>query len=651
MRRFLLVAVAAGAVAATTLALASAATSVSIPAFSAADQVKPAGEDWIMPQGNLQAQRHSSLTQITPANVSKLQLAFSFALDGTGYEPSPLFGTESGSVEYQGVLYAIDEVGRVYAHDATNGNRLWYFEPNNANAPKSQAEKAGVTGFVTVAAIRGLTIGDGMVFAPEPHGVVIALDAKTGKQIWAHTVLNPIFQGTLAEPPVYYQGKIIMATAGGDGGNSCIVFALDAKTGRPLWHFNIIPHKGQPGYETWTNPDGSPGLFWNGGGASWAPIVIDPALDLLYVSTGNTIPYTGYQRGPGKEYYTAGTLALHVKTGKLAWFFQDVHHDNWDADTTLGPVAFDVTYNGKLRHAVASVNRTGILFLLDRATGKPILPVKEAPVPVYDAVHSYATQPFPVGVLDGTQDPIFPKTLNDPNWTAFQGLQGPDGKPFIYHNDIPQMTFAQPDPTGYTIRVGSNISGQHPSSYDPKTQYQYFEGSNSVSATEELPPADILPTSALFGGPVAGGVHSKTIPQAQLLAIPQVAALNGSYLVAMDVRTAKRVWMIKHLTADLAPGATLALFGGGITSTDSGLVFTGNGAALSAYDGRTGALLWTSPPLPATPWQPTTYSVNGKQYIAVQAGNNAGTFAGGGAIGANDTGRTTPKMYVYALSS
>src|SRR5262249_42052975 len=196
---------------------------------------------------------------------------------------------------------------------------------------------------------------------------------------------------------------------------------------------------------------------------------VDRKLELGYVSTGNTIPYTGYERGPGKEYYTAGTLALHAKTGKLAWFFQDVHHDNWDADTTLGPILVDAAYNGKLRHAITSVNRTGLLFVLDRATGKPILPMKETPVPTYDPVHSYPTQPIPVGLLNGTSDPIFPKTLDDPNWTAFQGLQGPDGKPFIYHNSIPQMTFAQANPFGYTVVVSSNISGQNPSSYDPNT--------------------------------------------------------------------------------------------------------------------------------------------------------------------------------------
>jgi outer membrane protein assembly factor BamB len=124
-------------------------------------------------------------------------------------------------------------------------------------------------------------------------------------------------------------------------------------------------------------------------------------------------------------------------------------------------------------------------------------------------------------------------------------------------------------------------------------------------------------------------------------------------MVAMDVRTGKRVWMLQHLTAN-APVGALATFSGGITTTDSGLLFTGNGAALSAFDDRTGNLLWTSSALPGSPWQPTIYSINGKEYIAVQSGNNAGTFAAGaapagGAINAVNGTSQTPTVYVYSL--
>ena len=427
LRRLWLGFAAVGVVAASAVGLSSAAPSIAIPAFSPAAQALPAGRDWFVSAGNLGAQRHSALTQITPANVSGLKPAFSFDLGTQSYEPRPQIGQESLTEEYQGVLYAMDEYGRVYAADATNGNRLWVFEPNNANAPLSAAQQAHLpTARATApASVRGATIGGGMVFAAEPLGEMVGLDAKTGTEIWAHQVLDPIFQGTLSEPPVYYDGKILMATSGGDAGFSCIVFALDAKTGKPLWHFNIIPSKGQPGYETWSQP-----IFWPGGGASWTSLAVDPKNDNVLISTGNTIPYTGYQRGPGKEYYTAGTLALHAKTGKLAWFYQEVHHDNWDADTTLGPMLYSGKVNGAQHDAVVAVNRTGLLFMLDAATGKPIFPAPETPVPTYGPQSFYPTQPIPA------TDPIFPKLLDDPQFNAFRGLQGPDGKPFIYHNTV-----------------------------------------------------------------------------------------------------------------------------------------------------------------------------------------------------------------------
>jgi glucose dehydrogenase len=622
--------VAVGVVAGSAVALSSGSSSVAIPAFNPAAQAKLPANDWFVSAGNLAAQRHSALTQITPANVSGLKPAFSFVLDGSGYEPRPLIGQESLSVEYSGVLYSMDSYGRVYATDATNGHRLWLFEPNNANYV--QAKGYSLPGsFQNIAASpRGVTVGDGMVFVPEPQGEVVALDAATGTEIWSHQVLNPLFQGTLAEPPVYYDGKVIMATSGGDGGFSCIVFALDAKTGKPLWHFNLIPSKGQPGFETWSQP-----LFWPGGAASWTSVAINEKLDNVYISTGNTIPYTGYERGPGKEYYTAGTLALHAKTGKMAWFYQEVHHDNWDADTTLGPMLYSGMVNGAQHDAVVAVNRTGLLFMLDAKSGKPIFPAPETPVPTYGPAHYYPTQPIP------QTEPIFPKVLNDPGFNAFTGLQGPDGKPFIYHNTVAANAFPAAQPDGWYIKVGSNINGASPSSVDPTLGYAFFEGTNSVTATEELPPSEIPPTSPLFGGPVNGGVHSKSAPAAQLLAIPQVAAINGSDLVAMDLSTGKRVWINSHLTAQVPDGGTLATFNGGMLTTASGLLFTGNGAAESAYDSKTGALLWTSAALPAIPWgPPSTYMVNGKQYIAFQSGD--------GGLTAPPPGQKTT-VYVYSL--
>jgi alcohol dehydrogenase (cytochrome c) len=608
-------------------------SSGTIPAFTPSQQSALPGADWISPQGNLQAQRHSSLTNITPANVSGLKLAFSFVLNGPGYEPRPQIGQEAATIEYGGVLYNMDEYGRVYATNATTGSRLWVFEPGSANPPKSAAQTLGLpTARATApASVRGATIGDGMVFAAEPYDQVVALDARTGMQIWAHLVANPISQMTLSEAPIYYDGEVIMATSGGDAGASCIVFALEAKTGKPLWHFNIIPSQKQAGYNTWSAP-----FFTMGGGASWASVAIDPNTNDVYVSTGNTIPYTGYQRGPGKEYYTAGTLAVNAQTGKLAWFYQEVHHDNWDADTTLGPMVYQGIVNGKKADAIIAVNRTGLLFELDAATGKPLFPAPETAVPTYAPANYYPTQPIPA------TDPIFPKVLDDPQATAFAGIQGPDGQPFIYHNTVAANTFTAAQPDGWYVKVSSNINGAMPSSVDPALGYAFFEGTNSVGATEELPPTEIPPVSAVVGNAVNGGVHQMAAPPALLSSIPQVAALNGSDLAAMNLNTGKVAWL-DH-SASTTPGAITITpqYTGGILTTASGLLFTSNGTAESAFDEKTGALLWTSSnPLADVPWgPPTTYMVNGNQYVVFEAGN--------GGLNGSPPGTPTT-VYVYSL--
>src|SRR5262249_6009543 len=155
-----------------------------------------------------------------------------------------------------------------------------------------------------------------------------ALDAKTGKEVWGTTVANNKDGSSISVAPVYANGKIILATSGGDRGASCIAFALDAKTGAPLWHFSFIPpKKGMPGYETWTDP-----LAYTGGAAVWGTAAVDPVNNIAYFGTGNPIPYTAVVRGPGAELFSTAEVALNTNTGKLVWAFQEPHHDQWDAD-------------------------------------------------------------------------------------------------------------------------------------------------------------------------------------------------------------------------------------------------------------------------------------------------------------------------------
>jgi alcohol dehydrogenase (cytochrome c) len=557
-------------------------------------------------------------------------------------------GTNSAPLEYQGILYSFDEYGRVYANDATNGNLLWLYEPKEFFHGSNSSELANDFGVT-----RGLAMGDGMIFAPEPQGTMVALNAQTGAQVWANDVLgyydgpclaanpdpkacgNPVQgaqKGMFSMPPTYANGKIFMASSGGDSGFSSIAFALDAKTGRVLWHFNLIPAgKKEPGYDTWAHP-----IPWNGGGAVWAVSSADPTLGLVYFSVGNPIPYSGYLRGPGKEYFTDGELALHMDTGKEAWFFQDVHHDLWDYDQTQNSVLFDMTVNGKTRQAIAFGNKNLLVYILDRATGQPIIPVTETPVPQYGPQNSYATQPIPA------TDPVAPLTLPDAH--AFDGMQGPDNKGFLFRNTIPYNVFAIGDTTGWSVHTASITGGldaTRPPSYDPQTGYLYFEGNLNWGAFEELP-TDQIPAVDLSQRFINGpSPHNKSTP---ITTVPAIANSIGSYLTAIDPSTGKAVWRIPQIFANQT---TPTPYESGMTTTDGGVLFTGLAKSPVAFDAKTGAQLWTGAALSAIPTgAPITYTVNGKQYVAYQAGFGA-SFNG-----VTQARATTPTsaVYVYSLS-
>ena len=308
-----LAAVGALALSLTTLAggrIVKSSKSTAIPAFTVNDLIKLPANDSIAPHGSNFGEAHSTLSDITPGNVSGLKVAWTASLNAPNVGDPPVeHGGESSTVAYGGTLYTEDQLGRVYAYDGATGKYLWVFEPHNsanyaggcavpascypngkpidmktapanivATATFIQTQDLGcglgcsaVTAHTVVAAVRGPTIGDGMVFVGESTSdTVYALDAKTGAQVWATTVANNKDGSSLSVAPIYSEGKVIMATSGGDRGASCIAFALDAKTGKPLWHFSFIPQKkGMPGYDSWTHP-----LPYNGGAAVWGTPVV-----------------------------------------------------------------------------------------------------------------------------------------------------------------------------------------------------------------------------------------------------------------------------------------------------------------------------------------------------------------------------------------
>jgi glucose dehydrogenase len=296
-------------------------------------------------------------------------------------------------------------------------------------------------------------------------------------------------------------------------------------------------------------------------------------------------------------------VALNMNTGKYRWHYQTVHHDIWDYDTAANPlVVFDLKIKGQDRKAIASMGKTGWIYLLDRRNGKPILGIPERKVPQSREQHTWPTQPIPIG------DPFAMQCASKAVWSKWKA---PDKKPvkigclYTPYNEK-QFTAFAPQPLGGV--------DWPPSSYSSKTGYMYVCSKDSSGAWKALPKSE----------------SGKLKPLGNFFQIEGLFSPPGSpalkvvgKVVAMNMRTNRRVWTAKFPVGDMCYS--------GIMSTAGGVVFVGrNNNTLQAYDDRTGKLLWTSPKLIASVAAPAmTYTVGGKQFVAVYAGGN-GIAAGSG---------------------
>ena len=557
------------------------------PAFKASELTALSGDNWISYNGNAFNQRFSTLKQITASNVNTLKIAWRTRLNIAGLKlKAGAFGllSEQSPVAYDGVLYMNDANNRVWAFSATTGERLWTHVPKAAKGFNRAV--AGINGFPS----RGVAIGDGKVYIGDGDATISALDSATGRQVWKKSFGDWKQAYFFSNSLLYYDGMVITGQSGGDGGAACKVLGIDAKTGKLLWSFNTIPLKPSDlGYNTWPKIKAYPG-----GGAMWNLPVVDPALDLVYVGVGNPIPYSGLKRLPGSELFTESILALNAHTGKYAWHYQTVHHDIWDYDVTNPLILYDMKYNGVTRHAIVHAGKTGFLYILDRKTGKPILGINEKPVPQSAEMHTWPTQPYPVGQA-------FSQQCANPK--DFAGAKGKgDNLPMIMG-----CIFDTYSTDRTTVLYPAALGGVDwpPSSFNPQTGYMYICGNNvpfylksTVASKQILKPQGDF--GQVFGGPIKG-----------------TAVLPGTgLLVAMNLQTNRIAWQVKFPKADLCYSGT--------ASTAGNLVFVGRTKGyLQAYDARNGHLLWTSPKLSGgANAPPMTYTANGKQYVAVYAGGN-----------------------------
>jgi quinohemoprotein ethanol dehydrogenase len=523
----------------------------------AQDYRKPPSTDWPLVGGDWGNTRYSTLARITPANVKTLKGAWMARLH-SGFGAG--FSQQGTPVVKDGVMYITTGEQEIFALNAKTGDLIW--EYRTPTDPKTGDNKAK----------RGIALGEGMVFGvesdirqpvpkegrAEPLTRLFALDQKTGKTLWKVELGQDVpkeLRQYVAIPPLYYKGLVYMSISGGDGGLRGRLTAHDAKTGKEVWRWWAVPGPGEFGHDTWE------GDSWKtGGGAMWVQPAIDPDLGLLYVNTGNPWPdYNGSSRG-GDNLFTDSVVALDAMSGKYRWHYQSVHHDLWDFDMPTPLILFDQVYNGQTRKALAAHSKQGWVYILDRITGKPILPVAEKPFPQEARQKTSPTQPIPVG------DPTAPQCAELVK----------DYQPGCMYTPVwSDSKIAQP----------SASADWAPGAYDPRSGVLFF----------------------------TTGVSTRKFSITGRVSVP--GTREYGLITALDSRTNKQVWQ-KEVPY-------LAGFGSGVLATAGGLLFHGGSDGFfRAFDSKTGEELWRFQTGFGADAPAATYEIDGEQYVAIAAGGS-----------------------------
>ncbi|HUA19662.1 MAG TPA: PQQ-dependent dehydrogenase, methanol/ethanol family [Bryobacteraceae bacterium] len=412
---------------------------------------------------------------------------------------------------------------------------------------------------------RGLAILGNTLFMATLDAHLIAIDAKTGHAIWNKQIANPEagYAATLA--PLIVKDKVIIGTAGGEYGIRGFIAAYDAKTGNEAWRFYTIPGPGEPGHETWAGDS-----WMHGGGSVWMTGSYDPDLNLTYWGIGNPGPDWNGDYRAGDNLYTDCVVALDADTGKLKWYFQFTPHDEFDYDSVQVPVLAQMDWQGSRRKVMLWGNRNGFFYVLDRTSGQ-----------------------FLLG-----------KPFTKVNWAT--GLDE-RGRPMRARGMTPSATgtLIYPGPIG-----GTNW---YSPSYSPRTGLFYIPAWDGYSAPYVKTKDEYKEGQLYFGG-------SATSPVPPLRGIQLNSRSENSgfgVIRAMDPKTGERKWEFKMTE----------MTDSGILTTASDLLFTGNREGyFLALNARDGSLLWKVLLGSHVSSGPMTYSVNGKQYVAVAAGSGLFVF-------------------------
>jgi PQQ-dependent dehydrogenase (methanol/ethanol family) len=552
--------------AASSISAAAAALALSSSAISA----EPAAQ-WPIPAGDVANTRFSPLKDITASNVATLKLAFTFST-GTlrGHEAAPIVTSDTMYIvtPYPNTLFAL-------ALDQPGAPVKWKVDPK----PRASAQGVACCDPVN----RGAAYADGRVFFNTLDGQTLAVDAKSGKELW-RVQLGDISRGeSMTMAPFVVKDKVLVGNSGGEFGVRGWLTALDAASGKVAWRaFStgpdadvLIGPEFKPYYASERGTDlgvksWPPGAWQRGGGTVWGWISYDPELNLIYYGTANPGPWNPDQR-PGDNKWTAGIFARNPDTGQARWFYQYNPHDLYDYDGVNENVLVDVQIGGRQRKVLAHPDRNGHVYVIDRATGEVL-----------------SANAF---VLVNTISKVDLAT-GRPQYVA-------EKKPVVHQvvrNICPH--------------AGGGKDWQ-PSAWSPATQLLYIPHQNLCQDEE------VVPANYIAGTPYVGANVKMYAGEGG----------NRGVFTAWDVAAGRTRWEVKE---------NFPVWSGAL-ATAGGLVFYGTMEGwFKALDANTGKLLWQFKAGSGIIGQPVSYRApDGKQYLAVMAG--VGGWAGGVVTGNLDT--------------
>jgi len=542
--------------------------------------------EWLLHGRTYAEERHSPLDQINTSNVDQIGLSWSF-------ETGTNRGHETTPIVKDGVMFITAPWSVVHALDAKTGDLLWTHDP--------KVERAWANNACCDVVNRGVALYENSIFFGTIDGRLISLDKDTGTENWSILTIDKSRPYTITGAPRIVKGNVIIGNGGGEFGVRGYVTAYDVDSGDELWRFYTVPGNPNEPFEspemeiaakTWSG-----GKWWEygGGGTVWDSMAYDPALDTLYIGTGNGSPWNRYVRSPGggDNLYLSSIVALDPDTGDYKWHYQTTPGDSWDYTATQHMILADLEINGQMRKVIMQAPKNGFFYVIDRTNGELISAENYVPI----------------------------------NWATHVDMETgrPVENPANNYFDTPALT--TPGPLG-----GHNWQ---PMAFNPDTGLVYIPAQEMLFVYSHDKDFEYNPKTWNTGQQIEMTYLPKNPDE-----LAMVDKATFGYLLAWDPVAQKEVWREQYQRP----------WSGGLLSTAGDLVLQGTSdGRFIAFNAASGEILWSVDTGQGIIAPPITYMIDEEQYIAIQVGYGGAYALAGAFPSANKNPAQNGRMLVFKL--